>query len=302
MLIIFPEKYLSSSLSGLKIFAVNVLPALLPFFFFSKILSALGAGNILGSLLAKPCNKLYNTSGIGGYVFIMSTLSGYPIGAKLVADFVKNKQLSIEDAKSIIAYTSTSGPMFIMGSVGSVMLQNKYAGFILLICHYFSALLNGLIYRKKSHSKTEHTQIQPLITDNILSESIYSSVISVLIAGAYVTIFYMCATMIEDIGIMSIISSLLTKIINNETIASGLVFGSIEMTGGCLMLSKSTSILTLPSICTLISFGGLSVTLQSMTFLESCGISPFRYLLTKFTQAIIAFCMTLIVVMIINPL
>lgn len=292
-LIISPDRYLPIALDGIKIFGVNVMPALLPFFFFTGLLSNLGAGEIFGKMLSCPCKKLYNTSGIGGYVFLTGILSGYPISAKVISDLVKDRKLELSDAKTIMTYTSTSGPLFIIGTVGSIMLGNKTYGYIILVCHYLSAILNGLIYRNKSKDNRINSLLNPKSTDNILSESAYSAVISVFIAGAYVTIFYTIAHMLTDIGVVKAISSLFSIIFDND-ISSGIAFGLVEMTGGCIALSKTTSEFTLPAICAIISFGGLSVTLQSMTFLEKVKIKPLYYLLSKTTQSIIAFFVTYI--------
>ncbi len=300
-LIVYPDKYLPISLDGIKIFAVNVLPALLPFFFFTKILSSLGAGNLLGKMLYKPCLKLYNTSGSGGYIYVMSVLSGYPVGAKLLADFTTGGYLSKDDAKTIMSYTSTSGPMFIVGSVGAVMLCNKTAGYVILLSHLVSALLNGLIYRNKRESTQNDSLIRIETADNVLSESVYSAVISVAIAGSYVAIFYTCAYMLKDFGVIDAISNFFNLFLNDVVLSDGLAFGLIEMTGGCLALSKSVSFLRIPLICAIVSFGGLSVTLQSLTFLEPCGIKPMRYLLCKLTQSIIAFLICYIIVRFIYP-
>ncbi len=295
ILIIYPDKYLPVLTDGLKIFVVNVLPALLPFFFFTGVLSNLGTGEILGSTLNKPCKKLYNTSGIGGYVFVTGMLSGYPVSAKVISDLVKERKMTESDARTIMTYTSTSGPLFIVGSVGTMMLHNKTAGIIILFCHYLSALLNGLLYRKKGLKDSDKCMLVHKNVDNVLSECAYSAVISVLIAGIYVTIFYAVAHILTDLGVVKLIAKTLS-IALDENVASGIAFGLIEMTGGCLMLSNCSSIFRLPAICAIISFGGLSVTLQSMTFLEKANVRPFRYILAKITQSIIAFLLTFCVV------
>ncbi len=254
----------------------------------------------MGKILARPCRNLYNTSGTGGYVFVMSMLSGYPVGAKLLADFTREGLINRQDAKTVMAYSSTSGPMFIVGSVGSIMLFDKTAGYIILVAHYLSAIVNGLLYRSKYKPESTDTIITQKV-DNILSESVYSAVISVMIAGAYVAIFYTCATMLQDVGVISAISKLLNLGFKDESLSTGLAFGLVEMTGGCLILSKSTSFLKFPIICAVISFGGLSVSLQSMTFLETCGIKPMHYLLSKITQSILAFILCFIMIRIIYP-
>lgn len=288
LLVAFPDRYLSVSVEGLSVYINNVLPALLPFMFFSKLLTSTGVVGLFQKIFQKPCKILYNTSGASGYVFCMSILSGYPIGAKLLSDEYKCGRLNYREIKTALAFTSTSGPMFILGTVGVMMLNDKKCGAIILVCHYLSAILNGLIYkRKKSSAETLTTPFYKPLYDN--DNSIYDTVMSVLACGAYVAIFYMVAVMLNDLGILKLISNVLNLALNNEALSDGLAFGIVEMTGGCIKLANVNSFFAIPSICAVISFGGLSITLQSLTFLKSCGIKTSRYLLSKITQSAIAF-------------
>lgn len=294
LLVAFPKVYLTASFDGIKLFAYNVLPCLLPFFFFTKVLTNLGINTKLGKIFKKPCKFLYNTSGQGGFVFVMSILSGYPIGAKLISDLYDDGVIGKSEALSISSFASTSGPMFMLGTVGAIMLNNYTYGIIILTCHYFSAILNGILYRKKSSTPDPKPTIKLKNLENVLSTSINDSISGVLTCGAYIAIFYMIATMLKNVGILSLLSSGLNLIINNPNISNGLSFGLVEMTGGCAILSKTISFWTLPSICAIITFGGLSVTLQSITFLGKCGIKFSQYLLRKTTQTVIAFLLTVL--------
>jgi nucleoside recognition membrane protein YjiH len=65
-LVIYPERYIQSVQDGLKLFVISVLPALFPFFFFSKILSALDVASSMGRFIKKPLNKLFHSPPVGG--------------------------------------------------------------------------------------------------------------------------------------------------------------------------------------------------------------------------------------------
>lgn len=290
MLAVFPDRYVLTSLDGLKIFALNVLPSLLPFLFFAQLLTNIGVGEKLGKFFRKPCTLLYNTDGIGGYVFAMSMLSGYPIGAKLISECIKSGILSRKEGKCILSYSSTSGPMFVLGTVGCLMLKNQLAGIVVLLCHYLSSLLNGLIYRNKERNVSIPLSIT---SQNAWGESARNAVNSALLCGVYIAVFYMVAIMLKDIGFIDIISTLFRPLLGE--VSDGFAFGLIEMTGGCIALSQTNSPLTLPAICAVISFGGLSVALQSITFLGECGIKSRHYFTSKITQSIIAFLLTYLV-------
>ena len=152
-LVINPQRYIQSIFSGMLLFAKNVAPALFPFFFFTKLLTGLGGANALGKALKKPVARLYNAPPESGYILVMSLISGYPIGAKLISDFYENGNFTIENCKKVSSFTSTSGPLFVVGTVGTLMLSSPKAGYVLFLCHALGALVNGLIYRERRSRK-----------------------------------------------------------------------------------------------------------------------------------------------------
>lgn len=286
----FPDRYLQSVSDGLTLFLVAVLPSLLPFFFFSKILSEYNFGFDVGKLMKKPLKRIYNVPSISGYILIMSMLSGYPVGAKLISDLYEKKLIDTDTAKSISTFTSTSGPLFILGTVGMSMLQSKTAGFIILVSHYLSALINGLIYRRKTGEIEVNPLPPPINTSDILSKSMLNSIVSVALVGGYIAIFNMVIDVMRDLKIIEFAAKGLSLLNINFDTAMGFVSSIIEVTKGCHIMSKSSShIAVLIPLCTFaISFGGLCITLQSLTFLGKCKIKPAFYLLSKLTQALIS--------------
>jgi hypothetical protein len=81
-------------------------------------------------------------------------------------------------------------------------------------------------------------------------------------------------------------------------VLEGIVYGLVEITNGVNIISQSNlktkDIIVI--ITTIISFGGLSVYMQSMTFLGKAKISGKYFLLTKITHALIAYVVSSILV------
>ena len=142
-IVVNPAVYITSCLNGLVVWVTVVLPALLPFMFFTKTLTELGVADILATKF-KLFPKIFKVPSVAIYVFVLSILSGYPVGAKIVADLYENGSITKEEAYKITTFTSNSGPMFILGSVGIGMLASKKLGIIILISHILGALINGL--------------------------------------------------------------------------------------------------------------------------------------------------------------
>lgn len=296
LLILKPQLYMNAVADGLKLFAVSVLPAMFPFFFFSKLLTSLGVAGSLSSFTKKPVRFLYRAPDIGGYVLVMSMLSGYPVGARLVSDCCAEGLIDKEGAKSLISFTSTSGPIFVLGTVGAGMLGNYKAGIVILLSHYLGALINGLLYRGKKKETNNTAFIAPLTAyDSLLSDVLSSSIASTLAVGGYIALFNMAITALKDMSVISYLINALSLSGSAAKIGEGVLTGLVEVTRGCLTLSLSGGALYIivPAAAALISFGGASVTLQSLTFLSKCGIKTPYYLLTKTTQALVTFAVAL---------
>ena len=293
-LVIYPDRYVRSVFGGMELYALSVLPALFPFFFFSKILSELNFGYDLGAVLKKPLAKFFKAPPVSGYILVMSMLCGYPIGAKLLCDYYERGCLDRDAVRTIAAFTSTSGPLFVVGTVGVTMLGDKRAGFIILIAHYLSALINGLLFGNlfKKKGKTEIQLVLPTVDyGSLLSTSMTSAVTSVAAVGGYVAVFNMIVDLVSDVGALRVLARGLSVVGLDLRLGEGVLSGLIEVTKGCLLLSTSGAPLSVVApLCAFgVTFGGLSVTLQSLTYLTKCRLSPGYYFLFKTTQAFVAF-------------
>ncbi len=298
LFILNPSNNLESCLNGLIVWATSVAPALFPFLIFTKILSELNFIEHVSKYLSPITKKLYNTPGISAYIYTMSVLSGYPVGAKLTADFYEKGLLTEGQAIRITTFTSTSGPLFIIGTVGIGMFNNKMIGLIILISHFIGALLNGLLYRKYKYEKvfiSSSIDFSVKQNKNMLEEIMVSSIKSVLIVGGYVAIFFVIITMLNNFNFLFPIKYIIEFVFNilniPSNITSPLINGIIEVTKGCLDLSKTTNISsTLKSVFAtfLISFGGFSIHLQALTFIKRFNIKINFYLFQKLTHALIS--------------
>ena len=98
LLMINPKLSMQTFYDGLIIWATKVLPALLPYFILTKLLSYTRFISRFGNILNPITTKLYGVGGISGYIYIMSIISGYPIGAKILSDLYCNNTISKQQA------------------------------------------------------------------------------------------------------------------------------------------------------------------------------------------------------------
>ena len=68
--------------------------------------------------------KLFGINGYGFYAFIMSIISGYPLGCKITADLYNQGKISEKELTKTVIISSTSGLEFVIGAVGGLMLKS----------------------------------------------------------------------------------------------------------------------------------------------------------------------------------
>ncbi len=292
-LIIFPDRYISVARQGITLWATAVVPSLFPFFFLTLILTKLGTLEIFTKKTERLTEGLFRCNGMTTYVFLMSILSGYPVGSRLISELSERGCIDCDEATRMSVLCSTSGPLFIMGTVGVGMFGNKVYGAAIFASHVMSAVICGLIFRKYGNF-CKKMQLLPVRqnADNVLYECIYSSVISILCVGGFICIFYLLASILADFKILFPLTSLLEKIFAKtgygDVISEGIAYGLIECTNGCKILSSVSTPLAAAIACGIISFGGLSVMFQSAIYLLKAKSNLKIFFFSKILQSLIS--------------
>ncbi len=283
-----PAKFMQCSLNGISAWAFNVLPSVLPFMFFTKILSALDVMPMLTRPFSPVTSKLFKTPPISIYTFAMAVLSGYPVGTKMVADLYAQGVISKEEAFKMTSFCSTSGPMFIIGAVGVGMFANTKIGYILFVSHLLGAILNGLCFRslKIKSEQIEKGEIKEKQPFN-LAEIVTSATLAILSVGCIIAIFFIV------IECFAPLLSFLPKPL------AAMLEGCLEITKGCLDISKLSNLpLAIVMSSFVISFGGVSTILQSITMLSSLKMPVKLFVFQKFLHGVFSAAITILILLI----
>ncbi len=301
-----PKRYTAGTISGIKLFFFSVLPGLFPFMLLTKLLTELGMLFKMTKHLNKPARFLFGTPGVSLYAFFMSILSGYPIGAKIIDDLYQKKLISETDAKKMTIFCTTSGPIFVIGAVGTIMLKSFKIGVILYVSHIISCVLIGIFLNLFNRKKNQEFLSEPIIItkkDNILGSCVIDSINSIFIVGAYITIFYLLTEIFESIKIfdaITFICSPILKLLKIDTVHfKGTLYGILEVTRGCKELSATSGKLSIALCSALISFSGISIIMQSMAFLKNAKIKTRNFIISKVAHSILSFiiCYLLLIIL-----
>jgi len=408
LLILFePVTYAKSVTNGISLFFKAVFPGLMPFMFLTKLLTSLQTMPKFANSLAPLSQKLFGINGHGMYAFLMSIISGYPIGSKITADLYSQGKIPKEQLLKVALFSSTSGPIFVIGAVGGEFLNSTRLGTIIFVSNLLACIMTAFVISRPKKTKNDQqntlkiseqdlqkglsfisklkqsfssffskhkrgkTTIERVIeqkennaqalaqspttlSSNAIQESLDNNqdiqpstnntnafntdkntlplstktnpvqspqinyvtnkkanqknkrkekntlsidlstiikdcIISLLIVAFYITIFALFIDLLTNLKVIDFLSKMLNPIFSvlkiDSAFETGTMSGIIEMTRGAKVLSSTLSIKSVSLISFIISFSGISIIMQSLTFLSSTPIKKGRFIFGKLLQA-----------------
>lgn len=174
---------ISGAIKGLQLCADILIPSLFPFCVISTFIIRSDISNLLGKLLHPVGKLLFGTNGNATCAIMLSMLSGYPVGAKLIVLLYEQKQLSQKQAQNLICCCVNPGPAFIVLAVGQGILNSRQIGYLLLAANILSCIIINIIFRSK----------EPVISQNAVSYQCYSDAFVQSVSDASASIMGVCA-------------------------------------------------------------------------------------------------------------
>lgn len=305
-LVIFSNTNLLAAKKGLILWANSIIPSLFPFFVATELLSHTNFTYYLGRLLNKFMKPIFNVRGEGSFALIMGIISGYPIGAKIAANFRQKGICSKEECERLLSFTNNSGPLFIIGTVGITMFGNSTIGVLLLITHLLASFTVGFIFRFWKYNKNSEISNGNSYLNNkndinlsnlggIIGSSITSSINTILLIGGFVVLFSVIISILQTSQLLDIFANCINPIFNilhiPDKFSIGFISGILELTNGlniiCNIPEKKLSInIVITSF--LLGLGGFSILLQVWSTISKTDLSIKPYILGKLLHACIS--------------
>ncbi len=286
------KSILASVSFSINIWKNNIFPSLFPFFVLSELLINYGLVEFLSELFKPIMNYLFKVKGVCAFIFIMSIISGIPSNAKYIRELYLNGDINTNEASKMLMFTHFSNPLFILGTVSILFLNNKEVGILILICHYITNIIIGVLFRNyyPTDEKVSKVNLKKAVINmhnkrisnntsfgSILTNSLINSINTLLLVLGVVTFFLVITTIIDhNINLNSYYQSILN--------------GILEMTQGLKYISELDIPLKIKSIVStmIISFGGLSGHMQVMGILSDTDIKYLPFLTARIIHALIS--------------
>ncbi|MGN1480595.1 hypothetical protein [Porcipelethomonas sp.] len=258
----YPESIGKSITDSIERCLKIIIPSMFMFMCVSSVISASGLHRLIGRPFRPFAEKILKIPEEGFAVFILSMISGYPAGIKLVSDSLTKGEITVKQAQRMNCFCFSSGPAFISGTAAGLLYPDSNTGIIIfcsvvlgnLAAAVVSGLMSGEKYQRPGKSKI-----------SLNEGSIIPSVKS-----ASAAMMQMCIMIVAFGGFCCILK--LTGIIQFVSVWAGRIFSmeSDEIYNIIMTFLEISNVVTLPVmdielmpvITMLLSFGGVCVLMQ----------------------------------------
>ena len=271
-----PARFGQSVLNGLMLWLSAIVPTALPLLVVLSLMVRSPAFFAVTKRLSPFAEKLFRIPGAGAGAMLLSLLSGYPAGARTVAELASEGRLQKGDVFCTTCLASTSGPAFCLGAAAA-MFGSPAAGMVLFGSHLLAVWSAGFLLPRLTRHKAEPAPPPLPKAREPFSALLISAVQAVLSVGALIALFFCLKEML-----FSILPPL-------SGYGEGVLSGLLEVTAGVSALANLKTPLSLALAAAEVSFGGLCVNAQQLSFLAGTGVKMLPFLLVKCAHGMLAF-------------
>ncbi|WP_342562878.1 sporulation integral membrane protein YlbJ [Paenibacillus sp. FSL R7-0345] len=332
LMLMYPSGTLAAALRGLSIWWDVLFPSLFPFFVISEMLLGFGVVHLFGALLDPLMRPLFNIPGSGGFVAAMGYVSGYPVGAKLTAKLREQQLVSRAEGERLVAFTTSSDPIFLLGAVSVGFFHDASLGLVLALAHYGSGLIVGLLMSFHGrgdkypepptavHDRAEPQQQRGRLRlalssmaearrrdgrsfGELLKSAIQSSLQLIIVVGGLVVFFNVLMELLTRAGIMSVLFSVLGGVLSlagfPAQLSAALASGFFEVTIGARSAGEAAASIPLQfkaaTAAFILSWGGLSVHAQVASILNGTGLRYLPFLAARLVHGLLSAILLLVI-------
>lgn len=272
LLILFNSNIIIKSVNSSSLmFIKKFFPSLFPTMVIGNILIKSNVYLIIPKKIKAFLFKKFNFSNSTMELFIISLITGSPSSAMYINNYLNSGLINKKEAEALLCSTHFINPLFIVAGVGVGVFNNVKIGFVLFIMLFISTLIK--IYLNKNNFKNSKKKIINIKNTNLITNitsSIKESINALLLIFGIVVIF-------------NILVSLVSHILDLSELASCVINGLLEMTGGIIKLSNLNVNIYIKIFLAyyFLNFGGLCIQMQSMSMIDNKKIRYLKYLIFR---------------------
>ena len=266
---------------SLKLWVSSIIPSIFPFFVISDILISYNITDYIPNFIKHIFSTLFKVNDNIITLFFLSILSGFPSSSRNARTMYDKCLITADEASHFLVFSHFANPLFILVTVGVFFLHDEKLGIIVLIAHYIPNIILGIIFRN-TFTNGDISNVK----DNSKKLEHFSKIFFDAVGNAIDTLLMILGTL----TCFLVMASLIINRINLNTYSEAILKGILEMTIGL----KSISTLGIPNIykvvisSMILSFGGLSVHMQIISFLTDTDISYKTFFIARVYHVVLS--------------
>lgn len=263
LIIVYSKAVAASVSTALERCLTVIIPSLYIFTALSGFFISSGTYQLLGKIFGTFSRYILKLPEELFGIFLISSVAGYPIGAKLISELYDRSEISKTDAERLLCVCYSSGPAFVIGTVGHSMFVGSVsvkAGLALFLSNFTAnlILLTIMNIRKPVPERSSPTARLDFSADTIVN-SVVSGGKSILIICAVIIFFASLTSVLSVTGIIGKFSLAVSAIFGiSQPLSETLICAFTEIS--CITGLDSAALY--PTAAAMLSFGGICVLLQ----------------------------------------
>ncbi|MDD3403626.1 MAG: transporter [Hespellia sp.] len=278
-MLLLPRQVFLGAKSGLLLWFQTILPTLLPFSMISNIMIETNSIYYISNAVGPVLRPFFRVSSAGVFAIVIGFLCGYPLGAKVIGQLLKNDAVSREEAEYLLSFCNNVSPIFLINYLVISALQRVSLMCPVLMIMIASPILCSFLFRfgkcKNTipESATSDIQIKPFRM-KILNRCMMDSFEMMVYLGGYIMAFSILFTLLIHLPGFGFLTCLLPF---------------LEVTNGISLiqtfpLSFAQRFIFTLSIC---SFGGICAIFQTQLVLSGTSLSVWSYTKKKLVTMLV---------------
>ena len=287
LMLLQPQKVFCGAQKGLLLWFQTILPTLFPFLLVTNLLLHTNGFSYLTHIISPLICPIFRVSPAGSFAVITGFLCGYPLGAKVTADLLRQKVISDREAQYLLSFCNNTSPAFILNFLIWKTLKKPFFLMPTFAILFFTPILMSLIFRKyykipKAAYHTDrnaipYTQKHRRLSQNcsMLDSCIMDGAEAIVKIGGYIILFSVISTLFSVTGMQ-------------HSFAGRLILSSLEITNGISLLGTLPVFQSYAALLALTSFGGVCSIAQTQCMLHETPLKILPYIIEKLATALAA--------------
>ncbi|MGN0551794.1 MAG: hypothetical protein ACI4I1_00320 [Oscillospiraceae bacterium] len=260
-LLYFNKAVSEGVIASVKVCINVIIPSLFPFMVASGIIVSSDLYYKMSAPFSLLSRYVFRIRADLFSVFLISSVGGYPVGAKLLTNLYESGKIDRRTAEKMLSFCYMGGPAFFIGAAGMKIYGSTATGMIIfasiIISNTAAMLLSGLrspIPPKEIQKKTLNFNLDGFVT------SINSGGCGIAKICAAILFFASILAVLEASGILDFLAVFISKLTHISPDVCKIFLRSILEISNISDIPSDISFM--PVVTALLSFGGLCVIIQ----------------------------------------